>query len=432
MNDSTKPDWNISRRELLALALGSVSAATMAQESTDSGISNERWSELRGQLNLNPRWAYFDTAGAGPATRAVLASEYRALESLHADEQEFYAARYNGLAVQQLCSRVASWLNCSRDEVTLTRGSEAGLEQFANWFNFQPTLQSGDELVLCNQLPTTLIAFWTRWARQHGLSVKTVMLPSPLHGTQQIVEAFAGALDDRSRIVLFSHVQPGDGAILPVRELCQLARNHRVMSVVDGRLMLGAMTVSVADLGCDVYASSFCHWLNGPRHAGVLYVRKELHTQLPFLNDAIIETLDLNTSSWPSLIARMPQDFVQYAPQFQALPAALSLQENIGKSVISARIRELSSYARLQLQSANLQVITPVPGELWNQVLVVNCNDRNAAEIVNYLRRTDQLIIGRTRTVSNSTLRLSFHIYNSFEDIDRLLRGLTRVLKGQS
>ena len=44
---------------------------------------------------LNPRWAYFDTASAGPATRAVLAAEYRALEAVHADEQEFYAARYN-------------------------------------------------------------------------------------------------------------------------------------------------------------------------------------------------------------------------------------------------------------------------------------------------------------------------------------------------
>lgn len=429
MNDSSKPDWKISRRDLLALGLTSAGAVATAQV-PEPAPSSERWSELRGQLNLDPRWAYFDTAAAGPATRAVLASEYRALESLHADQQEFYAARLNTMAVQQLCGRVASWLNCSRDELTLTRGAEAGLEQFANWFNFQPALQAGDELILCNQLPSTMITFWTHWARQHGLSIKTVMLPSPLQSSQQAIESFSAALGDRSRIMVFSHVQPGDGAMLPVREISQLARNRKVISIVDGTLMLGAMTLSVSDLGCDVYASSFCHWLNGPRHAGVLYVHKELHAQLPFLSDTIIETLDINTSAWPSLIAKLPQDFVQYAPQFQAVPAALSLQENIGKSVISARIRELSSYARLQLQGANLQVITPVPGELWNHILVINSRDRNTAEIINYLRRTDQLVIGRTRNVSNANLRLSFHIYNSFDDIDRLLRGLVRVLKG--
>jgi len=432
MKDSRQPiNSQLSRRQILALGLGGATTVAFAQTATNStSSSNERWSELRGQLLLNPRWAYFDTASSGPATRAVLAAEYRALEALHADEQEFYAARYNSQAVQQLCGHIASWMNCSRDDLTLTRGAHAGLEQFATWFNFQPPLQSGDELVICSQLPATTINYWTHWAREHGLSIKTVMLPSPLLNAQQAIESFSAAISDRTRAIIFSHVQHTDGAILPVRELCQLARDRKAMSIVDGTLALGAMYVSIADMNCDVYVSSFSHWVNGPQHTGVLFVRRELHAQLPYLSDALIEMLDLNTSSWPALIARLPQDFLHYAPQFQALPAALSLQENLGRSVVSARIRELSSYARLQMQSANVQVITPIPGELWSNILSIRTGRRNAAEMISYLRRTDQVVAGGMNFSTGAILRLSFHIYNSLEDIDRMMRGLIRALKG--
>ena len=423
----------LSRRQALLLGLSGISSLALGQESTaTSGVNNassEDWASLRAQLTLNPRWAYFDTATAGPATRAVLAAEYRALEASHADEQEFYAARYNPQAVRQFCNRIASWMNCSGDEVTMTRGAHAGLEQFADGFNFQPSLLSGDELVLCNQLPPSAITFWTRWARQRGMSIKTVMLPSPLLNTQQAVESFSAALSSRSRVMVFSHVQYTDGAILPVRELCRLAHERNVLSVVDGTLVLGAMQISVADMGCDVYAASFSHWMNGPLHTGVLYMRRELHAQLPYQTDAMIEMLDLNTPAWPSLVAKLPRDFLHYAPQFQALPAALSLQENLGRSIIAARIHELSSYARLQLQSANMRILTPIPGEMWNNILTISISGRNAVELVNYLRRTDQLMIGGMNLVTGAVLRFSFHIYNSFDDIDRLMRGLTRLLK---
>jgi len=422
----------LSRRQALALGLGSITAleTTIGAASSDvSTGSTEDWAALRAQLVLNPRWAYFDTAGAGPATRAVLAAEYRALEALHADEQEFYVARYNAQAVQQICTRIASWINCGRDELTLTRCAQPGLEQFASWYNFQPALQAGDELVICNQLPSAAMAFWTHWARQRGMIIKTVMLPSPLLNAQQAIESFSAALSERSRLMVFSHVQHTDGAILPVRELCRLAREHKTISVVDGSLALGAIPASIIDIDCDVYAGSFCHWLNGPQHTGVLYVRRELHPQLPYLSDALIETLNLNTAVWPALIGKLPQDFLHYAPQFQAVPAALAMQEALGRSAITARIHELSSYARLQLQSANLQITTPIPGELWNNVLTINIRGRNAAELVNYLRRTDQVVVGGMNLATGSVLRLSFHIYNSFDDIDRLLRGLARAVK---
>jgi selenocysteine lyase/cysteine desulfurase len=303
------------------------------------------------------------------------------------------------------------------------------MEQLVTWFDFQPALQSGDELVLSNQLPATLQAFWTRWGRQRGLSIKTVMLPSPLLNDAQVIGAFNAALSERSRIVVFSHVQHTDGAILPVRELCTIARNNRTLSIVDGTLALGAINMSMMELQCDVYASSFHHWMNGPEHTGVLFVRRDLLGQLPTLADPLIDMLDLNAAAWPALIGKLPQDFMRYAPQFQALSQSLSLQEGLGRNVIATRIRELSSYARLQLQSTNMQMMTPAPGQMWSNILTVRAATTRVAELVNYLRRTDQVIVGGMNIPNGSLLRMSFHIFSSFDDVDRLLRGLARAIR---
>ncbi len=422
---------SFTRRQALQLGLGILSATAIAQTASSSestSSTSEVWNALRAQLVLNPRIAYFDTATAGPTTRAVLATEYRAMEALHTDEQDFYAARYNAQAVQQLCSEIASWLNCSRDELILIRDAQAGLEQFASWFNFQPALQVGDELVISNQLPAAMLRFWTQWAHQRGVIIKIVILPSPLLNREQAIASFTAAMTDRSRVVVFSHVQHTDGSILPVHDICRIARERKAISVVDGALALGAIPVSIIDMECDIYASSFCHWLNGPQHTGVLYVRRELHSQLPYLSDALIETLNLNTAMWPVLIAKWAQDFLQYAPQYQALSPALSLQQTVGSTVIAARIHELSSYARLQLQSANLQVLTAMPGEMWSNILVVSAGRRNVAELIAYLRHTDQVMVSGMNLSTGAALRISFHIYNSFDDIDRLMRGLIRAI----
>jgi len=412
--------------------LGAAASSGLYAEDSSSDASSSsasgQWQAVRGQLVLNPKSAYFDTAAAGPATRAVLAAEYRALEAQHTDEQDFYAARYNAQAVQQLCIRVASWIGCSADELTLTRGAQAGLQLFATNFDFQPVLQPGDEIVLCNQLSASLQAFWTRWARQRGLSIKTVMLPSPLLNDAQVIGAFNAALSQRSRLVVFSHVQHTDGAILPVAELCRVARENKTISAVEGALALGATNVSMLDFDCDVYASSFTHWMNGPQHTGVLFVRRELLAQLQSLSHPLVEMLDLNTAMWPALIGRLPQDFIDYAPQFQALMQALLLQEGLGKSVITARIRELCSYARLQLQSANMQIMTPVPGQMWSNILTIRAANPRVADLINYLRRTDQVTIGGMNIPNGSLLRMSFHVYNSLDDVDRLVRGLTRAM----
>ena len=426
-----------SRRSLLGLSAGalltSATAAVPSADDADTASADpllDQWTWVKAQQVINPRLAYFDTASFAPTTRAALAAEYRAQEALHTDVQDFYATRYTAVAVQALCNRVASWLNCAADEITFTRSAAAGLEQVASMLDLQPALSSGDELVMCDQLPLSVQSSWATWAKQRGLSVKTVTLPNPLQSVAIAVEAFTAALSERSRILVFSHVQHMDGTVLPVRELCQLARERGLLSVVEGALALGALSISLHELDCDVYSTSLSHWLNAPPHTGVLYVKREVQPRFAFPPTNVSELWDVDPQQWPTLLAKLPQDFVHYAPQFQAVPAALALQEGLGRARIEARLRELTLYTRLQLQSSpDIQFLTPTLPGLWASILSLRSTRHSALELARWLRRNDQVVVRGFDQAAGGALRISLHIYNSHDEIDRLVKGLLRGMR---
>jgi selenocysteine lyase/cysteine desulfurase len=408
-----------------AQAARDVSAAAV----DDTRFEADPWTRARNQLVLNPRLAYFDTAQFGPSSRAVIASQYRAQEALQSDPAAFYETRYSASAVQELCARMARWLDCGNDDLCFTRGAVAGLSQCGLALN----LQSGDEVLINAQLPESLRRFWIQQARQRGLIINSINLPAPLHDPADVVMAFENAISERSKVLVCSHVQHGDGAVLPVRELCQLARTHGLVSMIEGGLSLGALQFSVRDIGCDVYGASLCHWLNGPQQTGVVYVRAELQTTLqtdfvPSPDSSLVNS----GSSWPRLLQRWPNDFIDLAPQFQSLAAALSWQETVGRALIEARLRELQTYVRLRLQNLDgITMLTPQQPGMWLQLLSLRARQHNAVELANWLRTNDNVIVGTFDTNSGglNALRISLHIYNSHDEIERLTQGLQRALR---
>jgi isopenicillin-N epimerase len=403
--------------------------AAPASGDDDAGLSADPWSRTRAQLVLNPRLAYFDTAQFGPSTRAVLASVYRAEELLHTDPGAFYEERYTSDAVLKLCQRMGTWLDCNADEVCFTSGTLDGVMQVGQALALQP----GDEVLINAQLPEALQRFWRQQVRQRGLVLKSINLPMPLSSQAEVLAAFENAMSERSRVLVCSHLQHGDGAVLPIRELCQLARTRGLVSMIEGTLTLGALQFSVRDLGCDVYASSLCHWLNGPQHTGVLFVRDALQPTLQDeVNTGAEPMLLRNLSSWPALQRRWPTDFVNMAPQFQGVATALAWQEAFGRVRIEARLRELQLYARMQLQNIDgLQIITPAVPGMWLQLLSIKPSRRSAIDLAEWLRSNDKVIVSGFRGTQDglNVLRVSLHLYNSHDEIERLAHGLQRAAR---
>jgi isopenicillin-N epimerase len=193
------------------------------------------------------------------------------------------------------------------------------------------------------------------------------------------------------------------------------------------------MQFSVRDLGCDVYAGSLCHWLNGPQSTGVLYVRDALQ---PTLQDepaiGAEPSLLRNLSSWPTLQRRWPTDFANLAPQCQSVPTALAWHEAFGRVRVEARLRELQLYTRMRLQNIEgIELLTPSLPGMWLQVLSIRPSRRSATDLAEWLRNNDKVIVSAFRGTQEgmNVLRVSLHLYNTHDEIERLAQGLQRALR---
>jgi isopenicillin-N epimerase len=165
-------------------------------------------------------------------------------------------------------------------------------------------------------------------------------LPSPPQTPDEIVALFERAITPRTKVLAFSHIASPTGLILPVKQICAMARAKGILTHVDGAHAVGQLPLDLHDLGCDFYASSPHKWLMSPKGTGMLYVRPEL-----------LERLWVNTcsGSW--------HDYTLKAYRFENLGTsnlsvmvgfrvALDFYQTVGAERIYARIHQQAGRVR--------------------------------------------------------------------------------------
>jgi isopenicillin-N epimerase len=403
---------SLSRRDLLAAgagvaaaaALQPVAAQTVAPVQIMPTSSRELWQWVRTQPMLDLQTAYLDVASGGPTLRASMAAEYRAREvqSLGlAGAAERWAEE-----TKRLATRFAAFLGCEPDELQFTRGAGEALGQAIAGLD----LTAGDEVITTAREHPAALSPWLVLARRREVVIKQIELPTPLTGPEQALGLFAGAVTDRTKVLAFSHVQYDDGAVLPVKDLCAFARQRGILTVVDGAQALGMLEFAARDLGCDFYAMCCHKWLGGSHGTGALYVRREMLDRLHKLGNIV-------PYSWPAL---------------RGVEAAMEFQQQVGRSKIEARIRELAIYARLRLQQlSGIELLTPARPGLWAGILTFRMPRKTAAEIAAAMERTHRVHVRAIRWPNSAegALRLSLHVFNTHDDVEKLVQGLQQALR---
>ncbi|MEQ1582031.1 MAG: aminotransferase class V-fold PLP-dependent enzyme [Steroidobacteraceae bacterium] len=443
MTDSPKP---FSRRDVLATFGAAASAASLWPDRVPAASaelplsSRELWEWVRAQPLLQAGIAYLDTASTGPALRTALVTEYRNREAINLNYGEYSRSRLSPAAVTQFVQRVATFAGAESDEVTFTTGATESLNLVANGLPLEP----GDEIILTTHEHAAHLHAWLLQARRRGLVVKQIAMPAPLGSPVQILEAFTAAITPRTRVLAMSHVLYTDGTVLPVRELCELARSRNIVSVVDGAQAFGMLNVPIRDLGCDFYAASLSKWLNGGLGMGLLYVRSEWLDRLwPLTADGpagwneggsfgLADPADAELrSGWPASLRRFGTNYRSFLPLFQGLNIAFDMQERIGRARIEARIRELALYAQMKLQEIRgISVVTPMHPSLWAGIQSFTIRGQALKPLASALAEKESTVIRHVAhsNIGFEVLRVSAHIYNAHDEIDRLVYGLKQQI----
>ncbi|HEX2494274.1 MAG TPA: aminotransferase class V-fold PLP-dependent enzyme [Steroidobacter sp.] len=430
----------LSRRELIAGALA-LGALGVGQTGRAQGLLNiptssrELWRWVRTQPVLDSQVAYLDAASAGPTLRAAMAAEYRAR-----DAQSFSIAAFTSdqwlSETNRIAARVAAFVGCEADEVQITSGAGEAVGLVAAGLDLAP----GDEIITTTREHPAAISPWLVLARRRGVSIKQIELPTPLSGPEQLLGLFAGAIGERTKAFMFSHINYTDGVVMPVRELCDFARQKGVISIIDGAQSLGMIDFAMRDLNCDFYATCFHKWLGGSHGTGMLFVRRDkldvLWPAAPRGMDAsppmFTPTEDFGHAGAPAALHKLGNLVPHVWPALRGVEAAMELQQQIGRARIEARVRELAVYARLRLQQLQgVELLTPARPGLWAGILAFRSGAKQAAEVVASLARNQRVFVRQLvwPGSDNGAVRLSLHVFNTHDEIDRLIQGLQAVLR---
>jgi cysteine desulfurase/selenocysteine lyase len=329
--------------------------------------------------------------------------------------------------------RIAAFINAtSVREVIFTRNTTESINLLAQAWG-RASLKPGDVVLSTTMEHHSNIVPWQLLAEQTGIELRWV--PLTPDGSLDL-DAYHRLLDERVRLVTFMHVSNVLGTIQPVREMVDAAHAVGALVHVDGAQSVPHMPVDVQALGCDFYSFSG-HKMLGPTGIGVLYGRRALLEAMPpFMGGGdMITRVTLEASMWNEL----PYKFEAGTPAIAeaiGLGAAVDYLVRTGVERVHAHEMALTGYALERLAEVpGVRVLGPADPARRGGVAAMVMDGAHPHDIAQVLDHHGVAVraghhcampLHQWYGVAAST-RASFYLYNSFEDIDRLVEALYRV-----
>jgi selenocysteine lyase/cysteine desulfurase len=368
------------------------------------------WSEIRRQFLIPADEVYLNNGTVGscpwPVLRAVFDGYTETEQMAQADPEDYPIWGYGPW--NEFRDPLARFIGCSRDELALVRNATEANSYIANGVDLAP----GDEVLISDQEHPGGEQPWNLRAKRYGIVVRKFTLPLPPASAADVLDRVSDAITPRTRVLFVSHITTTTGVVLPVKEICALARAKGILSAVDGAHVVGMMKVDVKDLGCDVYTSSPHKWLQAPKGSGFLYVRDEVI-------DRIWSTIATEGWNDPKLRAeRFQRIGSSNVPALWGLRAAIELAETIGLDRIEKRHRATSDLLLKQMVARGAVSWTSPDPALRCGIATVNVPGVARMELERWLWTTHKI---RIRGGEPSKLRLSTPYYLLQRDVDRFL-----------
>ncbi len=325
----------------------------------------------------------------------------------------------------------------SATEIVFTRGTTEGLNLVASCFA-DAFMREGDEVIVSVMEHHSNIVPWQLQAEKKGIVLKVI----PMTGDGVLdMDAYRRLFTDRTRIVSVAHVSNVLGTVNPIDDIIRIAHSHDVPVMVDGAQSVPHFTVDVRKMDCDFLAFSG-HKVYGPTGIGVLYGKEKwLEAMPPYMGGG---EMIASVSFGKTTFERPPLKFEAGTPDYVAtrgLATALDYVSSLGMDNIFRHEQELVAYAMERMQAvpgmrifgsedhrdAVISFLVSSPtGEIIHHMDMGTLLDRLGVA-VRTGHHCAQPLMDRLGVLG--TIRASFALYNTREEIDALAEGIERTRK---
>ena len=328
---------------------------------------------------------------------------------------------------------VTGFINApSTSEIIFTRGTTEGLNLVAASFT-EEMMKEGDEVIVSVMEHHSNIVPWQLQAAKKGIAIRVI----PMDETGKLdIEEYEKMFNEHTKLVSVAHVSNVLGTVNPVKQIVKIAHDHGVPAMIDGAQSTPHFRVDVQDIDCDFFVFSG-HKMYGPTGIGVLYGKEQWLDKLPPYQGGgeMIESVSFEKTTFE----RLPFKFEAGTPDYVAthgLATAIKYIENIGIDNISRHEQELTEYCMKRLEAIDgMRLFGTVKGkDAVVSFLVGNIHHLDMGTLLDRLgiavrtgHHCAQPLMDRLGI--QGTVRASFALYNTKEEIDVLANGIERVAK---
>jgi len=378
-------------------------------------VDEDFWGKIRGGYLLKSDYINLENGYYCFLPQEILGNFIRHIKEINY-QGSYYMRTVQFENKKMMASKLADLAGCSIEELIITRNTTESLDMIIGGLDWKP----GDEAVMAGQDYSAMLEMFKLAAKRYGIVNKIVSVPNHPRSDEEIVNLYADAITEKTKLLMVCHMINITGHILPIRKICDMAHSRGVQVMVDGAHTFAHIKFKIPELNCDYFGSSLHKWLSVPLGAGILYVKKEnIRKVWPLLAEGERKEDD---------ISRLNHIGTHPVHTDLAIADAIDFYNMIGAERKEARLRYLQNYWTDKVRNMS-HIILNTPADPVRSCAIANVGVKgiNPGELGDTLLKKFHIYSAPIDGAGVHGCRITPNVYTSISDLDMLVKALKEL-----
>jgi len=373
------------------------------------------------KFNLNKDITFLNHGSFGACTKKVMNEYIQYQYQLENQPVDFIEKKVPKLLALSR-SKLADFLNTSSNDIVLLDNPTTAINEVIRSLQ----LDRGDEIITTDHEYGAMDKAWEFITEKKGANYKRVELPFPIESSKDIFSTIVNSISQKTKILFISHITSPTGIIFPVEDLCKYARENNIITIIDGAHVPGHIQLDIKDLNPDFYIGTCHKWLCTPKGVSFLYVRRNFQDSIdPLIIGWGWRDFDSNLSEF---INNHEWWGTRDMSAYFCLPSALKMHQT--KEMIDGRMHCQSKIPIIRnIVNDITSQMEICPNNMLGQMASMVMPNIDHVNLKTTLINEYKIEIPVFKWKNMSILRVSYQVYNTEKDIEKLSTVLTKIFK---
>ncbi|HLP14212.1 MAG TPA: aminotransferase class V-fold PLP-dependent enzyme [Flavobacteriales bacterium] len=377
---------------------------------------------LKSQFYIDPKVTFLNFGSFGSTPKPILKNYHEWQVECEREPVQFMQVNMPKY-LKKSREALAKYIHCNADDLVYVSNPSYAINIIAKSLK----LSLGDQILTTDLEYGAIDRTWKYYTRKTGAKYFKSKITLPVKSKEQFIEDFWKGFTHKTKAVFISHITSSTGMILPVKEICEMAKAKGLITIVDGAHVPGHIPLNLNELKADIYTGACHKWMMTPKGSSFLYVKKELQEKFdPLLiswgydSDNPSHSKFQDYHSWQGTRDMSP---------FLTIPTALKFMKDNNWTKVSAGCKKLvlDNYEEF-CRVLGTEPLCPINKNHLGQMASAMIKTDDPAGLQRKLFTRYKLDLPIMKHGDYTFIRFSIQAYNSQKDLDKLFDALKKVI----